>query len=90
MERRVHSNPAQMRAFQITLKRAVNDLKNIRMTLTRQLNGTDWNDPQRKKFEQEFQQTMAALLRFVENCETNHIIYLERQIRTLEEYLGRR
>ena len=89
-QRRVHSDPAQMRQFQVALKRTVSQLKDIRLSLTRQLAATDWQDSQRARFEEEFVQTMATLIKFVENCETNHIVYLERQIRTLEEYLRRR
>lgn len=90
MQRRVHSDPAQMRQFQLALRRAVSELTNIRLSLSRQLSATDWQDVQRRQFEEEFVRTMSALIKFVENCETNHIVYLERQIRTLEEYLGRR
>jgi len=90
INRAVHSNPEQMRNLQVTLSRSVQDLKEIRTRLLRTLQATDWNDAQRHSFEAEFQQTMAALIRFIESCEQNHIVYLNHQIHTLEEYLARR
>lgn len=88
--RNVHSNPEQMRALVQVLIRSVNDLKEIRLRLARTLQATDWHDAQRNAFEAEFQMTMTTLIKFIENCEQSHIVYLNQQIRTLEEYLGRR
>ena len=90
MTGRVHSNPDHMRAFRHTLALSIAQLENTRRMLINSLNGTDWNDSQRMMFEQEFQSTMLALLKFVENCERKHIVYLDRQITTLEEYRNRR
>lgn len=84
-------DPAEVRRFAHNLKQFSNELHNRMQVLHGQLInlGATWRDQEHERFAQEFDQTMAALNRFIEAC-SDHIPFLIRKAERIEEYLMQR
>jgi uncharacterized protein YukE len=84
-------DPAEVRRFAHNLKQFNNELQNRLMVLHGQLVNlsSTWRDQEHERFTQEFEQTMAALNRFME-ASADHIPFLLRKAERVEEYLQQR
>jgi WXG100 family type VII secretion target len=84
-------DPEQLRRFAHNLKRFNSDLQNQLMTLHGQLKNLSqtWRDKEQQKFNEEFEQTMLALSKFIETADA-HVPFLLRKADRAEEYLRQR
>ncbi|MEX0711107.1 MAG: WXG100 family type VII secretion target [Pirellulales bacterium] len=84
-------DPAELRRFAHGLKLFNSDLESRITALNGQMRalGQSWRDQEHEKFAAEFDETMAALARFVQVSE-QHIPFLLRKAERIEEYLQQR
>ena len=84
-------DPGELRRFASTLRRFSGEMQNQLAVMHGQLNtlGASWRDQEQQKFLQEFEQTMAAVKRFVD-ATNEHVPFLLRKADRAEEYLSQR
>lgn len=84
-------DPEELRRFAHNLKTFNHELQNQMVVLHGQLVnlGNTWRDQEHQKFEQEFEQTMQVVKRFIESS-NDHIPFLLRKAERAEEYLQQR
>ncbi|MGO9598949.1 MAG: WXG100 family type VII secretion target [Isosphaeraceae bacterium] len=84
-------NPEEIRRFAARLKQFNNELLNQLTVLRGQLSGLgqSWRDREHDKFEEEFDQTMQVIKRFVDST-NQHIPFLLRKADRADEYLQQR
>ena len=84
-------DPGELRRFASTLRRFSGEMQNQLAVMHGQLNtlGSSWRDQEQQKFLQEFEQTMAAVKRFVD-ATNEHVPFLLRKADRAEEYLNQR
>ena len=84
-------DPAELRRFANNLKTFSSELQNQMALLRSQLMnlGQTWRDQEQEKFSGEFEQTTAAINRFLEASQ-QHIPFLLRKAERIEEYLHQR
>lgn len=84
-------DPAEVRRFAHNLKRFNNDVQTNLAALHGQLLGLGdtWRDQEHERFIQEFEQTVAALEKFLDTA-NEHIPFLMRKAERIEEYLTQR
>ncbi|MES1213539.1 MAG: WXG100 family type VII secretion target [Singulisphaera sp.] len=84
-------DPEQLRRFAQNLKRFNGDLQNQLMTMHGQMKNLSqtWRDKEQQKFNEEFEQTMLALAKFIEAVDA-HVPFLLRKAERAEEYLRQR
>lgn len=84
-------NPEEIRRFAARLKQFNNDLMNQLTVLHGQLSGLGqtWRDREHDKFNEEFEQTMLVVKRFVD-ATNQHIPFLLRKADRADEYLQQR
>ena len=58
----VHADPDKLRQFASALSRSAQQLESIARQLQRSLDATGWQDSERQRFEQDFQQALLAEL----------------------------
>ena len=81
-------DPDDLREFARLLKKFNNNLRDQATTLANQLTalGSTWRDQEHKKFEQQFEEGIKMLGRFLENND-QHVPYLMRKAEYIEDYL---
>jgi len=84
-------DPEQLRRFAHNLKRFNSELQSQMQTLHGQLKhlAETWRDKEQQKFNDEFEQTMQSIAKFVEAAE-EHVPFLLRKADRVEEYLRQR
>jgi uncharacterized protein YukE len=84
-------DPGELRRFAHNLKQFTNELHNRMLVLHGQMAGLGdtWRDQEHEKFEDEFEQTLQVLNRFMETA-NKHIPFLLRKAERVEEYLQQR
>ena len=84
-------DPSELRRFAHNLKQFSSELQNQMAVLRSQLLGLGqtWRDQENEKFSSEFEQTSAAIARFLE-ASSQHIPFLLRKAERIEEYLHQR
>lgn len=84
-------DPAELRRFAQMLKAFNNDLEQRMGALHGQMAqlSQSWRDQEQQKFQEEFDQTMRAIGRFVD-ATNQHIPFLMRKAERIEEYLQQR
>lgn len=84
-------DPTEVRRFAHNLKRFNNDVQTNLAALHGQLLGLGdtWRDQEHERFIQEFEQTVAALEKFLDTA-NEHIPFLLRKAERIEEYLTQR
>jgi WXG100 family type VII secretion target len=84
-------DPEQLRRFAHNLKRFNSELQSQMQTLHGQLKqlGETWRDKEQQKFNDEFEQTVQSIAKFVEAAE-EHVPFLLRKADRVEEYLRQR
>jgi WXG100 family type VII secretion target len=84
-------DPEEVRRFAHNLKQFSNDLQNRLQVLHGQMVnlGATWRDQEHERFADEFEQTLAALNRFID-ATAQHIPFLLRKAERIEEYLRQR
>jgi uncharacterized protein YukE len=84
-------DPGEVRRFAHHLKQFTGELLNQMLVVQRQLSGlgATWRDQEHKKFQEDFEQQMQVLRRFVE-ATNQYVPYLVRKADRVEEYLQQR
>ncbi len=84
-------DPQELRRFAHNLKSFGSELQNQMSLLRSQMLslGQTWRDQEHEKFSQEFEQTTAAINRFLE-ATGQHVPFLLRKAERIEEYLHQR
>lgn len=84
-------DPAEVKRFADELKRFNDDLRDRMTLLQARFNGLSdtWQDQEHIRFAEEFRTTFKALARFVEVSQ-QHVPFLLRKARRIEEYLSQR
>ena len=84
-------DPQELRKFANNLRQFSSALKDLTSRAKSQFGhlGQTWRDQEYQKFKQEFDQTIAALNRFIPMAE-NYAAHLNRKAEPVEAYLGRR
>jgi len=84
-------DPEDLRRFAGSLRKFSGEMAERITSLGAQLSGLErtWRDQEQKKFAEEFQQQIQALVRFIEIVD-RHVPYLMRKADIIEEYLQQR
>jgi uncharacterized protein YukE len=84
------ADPQELRRFSGNLRQFSNNLNEISRRAKSQFSqlGNTWRDQEYQKFKREFDQTMAALNRFIPMAE-QYANHLAKKAEPLESYLGR-
>jgi uncharacterized protein YukE len=84
-------DPDELRRFAAGLKKFNNDVRERITALNGQLIalGKTWRDQENKKFVEDFEQHMRAIVHFIEVTE-EHIPFLFRKAEAIERYLQQR
>ena len=88
---KVAGDPEELRRFARDLKRFSTQLADMTSSLNGRLAGLSrtWRDQEHRKFSDEFEQTTKVLSRFVESSD-EHVLFLMRKAKHLDEYLNQR
>lgn len=86
---RVYNNPEEVDYFAAALRHFITDLDGAVANLNSAFNtlGDSWQDEQRYKFEEEYEELLRYLEQFSDNAE-NQIAHLSALARELRDYLG--
>lgn len=84
-------DPAELRRFARDLTRFNSDLETLMAGLQNRLKELErgWTDQEQKRFAQEFEVTVKTLRRFLD-ASTQHITFLAKKARHIEDYLQQR
>jgi uncharacterized protein YukE len=84
-------DPVELRRFARDLTRFNTDLEALMAGLSTRLRELEksWSDQEQRRFAQEFEQTVKALRRFLDSS-TQHVGFLAKKARHIEEYLQQR
>ena len=84
-------DPEELRRFAQSLKKFSSDVQERVTALGAQMAALErtWRDQEQKKFNDEFEQHMRTIARFVEVIE-HHVPYLHRKAEIIDEYLQQR
>ena len=84
-------DPIEVRRFAEELKRFNQDTQDRLLMLQARFNalGDTWQDQEHVRFSEEFQRTLRALAKFIE-VSHQHVPFLLRKARRIEDYLGQR
>ena len=85
----VHADPEKLRQFAKTLMSSADQLQQVARTLSRALDNSGWHDEERRKFEQDFKQTVKTLGQFTEKLKGQYAPVLQKKASALEQYRGR-
>ena len=88
---KAHVDPAELRRFARDLTRFNTDLETLLASLQNRLRGLEksWADQEQRRFTQEFELTMKTLSRFLDTS-TQHVTFLTKKARHIEDYLQQR
>ena len=81
-------DPAELQRFARELTRFNSELESLINRLHGRMQGLQqsWRDQEQRKFEEEFNQTMKALIRFMDSS-TRHASFLVKKAKHIEDYL---
>jgi uncharacterized protein YukE len=84
-------DPAELRRFARDLVRFNSDLEALILGLQGRLKSLEksWTDQEEKRFAQEFEMTVKTLRRFLD-ASTQHVTFLAKKARHIEDYLQQR
>lgn len=85
----VHADPDKLRQFAKTLRGSADQLTQITRALSRALDNSGWQDAERRKFEQDFKQTVKMLGQFTDKLKGEYAPALQKKAAALEQYQGR-
>lgn len=82
----VHADPDKLRQFASALSRSAQQLEGIARQLQRSLEVTGWQDSERQRFEQDFQQTVRHLAQFTERLRSQYVPQLQKKAEALDRF----
>jgi hypothetical protein len=84
----VHADPDKLRQFASALSRSAQQLESIARQMQRSLDATGWDDSERHRFEQDFQQTVRSLSQFTDRLRSQYVPQLQRKAQALDRFRG--
>jgi uncharacterized protein YukE len=85
----VIADPEKLKQLARTFGGSADQLQQIARNLTRALDSSGWDDAERRKFEQDFKQSMRTLNQFADMLKNQYAPALQRKAAALEQYRGR-
>ena len=85
----VIADPEKLRQLARTFTGSADQLQQLARNLTRALDSSGWDDAERRRFEQDFNQSMRTLTRFADTLKGQYAPDLKRKAAALEQYRGR-
>ena len=82
----VHADPDKLRQFAAELRRAGSDLEGQASSLLKRLGNIDWDDSERRQFEQDISTVTKAIAQFSRRLRDEYAPRLERKARALDEF----
>jgi uncharacterized protein YukE len=82
----VHADPDKLRQFASALTRSAQQLESIARQLQRGLDATGWQDSERQRFEQDFQQTVRTLTQFTDRLRGQYAPQLQKKAAALDRF----
>ena len=82
----VHADPDKLRQFASALARSAQQLESIARQLQRGLDATGWQDSERQRFEQDFQQTVRTLTQFTDRLRGQYVPQLQKKAAALDRF----
>ena len=82
----VHADPDKLRQFASALSRSAQQLESIARQLQRGLDATGWQDSERQRFEQDFQQTVRTLTQFTDRLRGQYVPQLQKKAAALDRF----
>ncbi len=82
----VHADPDKLRHFASALSRSAQQLESIARQLQRGLDSTGWQDSERQRFEQDFQQTVRSLTQFTDRLKGQYVPQLQKKAAALDRF----
>lgn len=84
----VHADPEKLKQFAKTLTSSADQLQQVARALGRAFGSTGWQDAERQKFEQDFNQTVKTLNQLCEKLKSQHAPFVQKKAAALEHYRG--
>lgn len=85
----VHADPEKLKQFAKALNKSADQLREISRALSRALENSGWQDAERQKFEQDFNQTVKTLGAFTDKLKSQYAPAVQKKAAALEQYRGR-
>jgi hypothetical protein len=82
----VHADPDKLRQFASALAQSAQQLESIARQLQRSLDSTGWQDTERQRFEQDFQQTVRTLAQFTDRLRSQYVPQLQKKAAALDRF----
>jgi len=82
----VHADPDKLRQFASALSQSAQQLESIARQLQRGLDSTGWQDTERQRFEQDFQQTVRTLAQFTDRLRSQYVPQLQKKAAALDRF----
>ena len=80
----VNADPDKLRQFATALSQAAQQLESIARQLQRGLDATGWQDSERQRFEQDFEQTVPTLAQFTDRLRSQYVPQLQKKAAALD------
>lgn len=85
----VQADPDKLKQFAKTLMKSADQMHQVARALSRALDSSGWQDSERQKFEQDFNQTVKMLRSFTDKLKSEYAPAVQRKAAALEHYRGR-
>jgi hypothetical protein len=85
----VHADPEKLRQFSKVLGRSADQLQEVARSLSRALDNSGWDDTERQRFDQDFNQTLKVLGQFAAKLKSEYAPAVQKKAAALEQYRGR-
>lgn len=85
----VLADPENLKQLAKTFVSTAEQLQQSGRNLTRALDASGWDDAERRKFEQQFKQSLKSLTQFSDLLKSQYAPLLQRKAAALEKYRGR-
>ncbi|HMM95097.1 hypothetical protein [Phycicoccus sp.] len=82
----VVADPEKLKQFARSLSTSADQLQQIARSLARALENSGWDDSERRRFEQDYKQTVRTLNQFTEKLKGQYVPTIQKKAAALEQY----
>lgn len=82
----VHADPDKLRQLAKAFAASADELQQVARRMTRALQSSGWDDAERQRFEQDFNQTVKALGQFTQKLKSEYAPNLQRKAAALDQF----